>query len=71
MIHFQACHSFTPNSQFGKLDHARFGLIMAVWALEDLKPHEEILVSYNYAVATAPQWYQVKLLTFSWFRAYN
>ena len=59
----KTCHSFNPNSCFAQCWHPRFGLIMSVVAKRDISPGEEIFVSYNYSLATAPSWYQVM-----WFR---
>ena len=41
----QACHSFTPNSTFASLYHPRFGKIMSIVAMRDLRAGEEVLVS--------------------------
>ena len=40
----QACHSFSPNSKFNRLEHPRFGKIMAIFAKEDIEKDEEIFV---------------------------
>lgn len=36
----------------------RFGQIMSIVALRDIKVDEEILVNYNYDVKLAPEWYR-------------
>ena len=54
----KTCHSFTPNSGFAQFWHPRFGLIMSIVANRDIRAGEEIFVSYNYVIATAPEWYQ-------------
>ena len=36
----------------------RFGLIMSIVALRDIRAGEEILVNYNYDVKLAPEWYR-------------
>ena len=56
--YLQACHSFKPNSKFGRLDHPRFGKIMAIYATEDIDADVEIFVSYGYGMAGAPEWYR-------------
>ncbi|XP_023332051.1 uncharacterized protein LOC111704142 isoform X2 [Eurytemora carolleeae] len=53
----KACHSFSPNAGFYILEHPRFGKIMSIKALEDLRRGDEILVSYNYRMEGAPEWY--------------
>jgi len=60
----KACHSFTNNGSFNVLYHPRFGKIMAIFALSHIKKDEEIFVSYNYSIATAPAWYQQVWLTY-------
>ena len=54
----KACHSFKPNSGFRELAHPRFGRIMSIVAETNIERHQEILVSYNYRIHQAPQWYQ-------------
>ena len=54
----KACHSFEPNCRFGKCFHPRFGLIMALFAIRDIEPGEELLVNYRYPIRTAPAWYK-------------
>ena len=54
----KACHSFAPNSQFLDLYHPRFGQIMCIAAKTDIKRGEEVLVSYNYGLHLAPEWYR-------------
>ena len=54
----KTCHSFTPSCHFAQFWHPRFGLIMSVVADRDIKGGEELFVSYNYAIAQAPDWYQ-------------
>ena len=58
MFHVSVCHSFTPNACFQQLWHPRFGLIMSVRARTDIQQGEEILVSYNYSIGQAPDWYR-------------
>ena len=41
-----------------QLWHPRFGLIMSVRAITDIERGEEILVSYNYNIGQAPDWYR-------------
>ena len=53
----KSCHSFTSNSTFTEIFHPRFERIMAIVAKEDIPRHEEILVSYNYRMCHAPEWY--------------
>ena len=53
----KACHSFKPNANFVGIVHPRFGKIMSIIATEDIQHHEEVLVSYNYRMVHAPQWY--------------
>ena len=36
----------------------RFGQIMSIVALRDIRVDEEILVNYNYDVKLAPEWYR-------------
>ena len=56
----KACHSFEmKNAAFREFEHPRFGRIMSVVALRDIKRDEEVFVSYNYSVSHAPEWYQV------------
>ena len=67
----KACHSFTDkNSTFQEFEHPRFGRIMSVVAVKNIRQGEEIFVSYNYCVSMAPEWYQVLwfqfLLTRGW-----
>ena len=54
----KACHSFEPNARFDKFFNPRFGLIMAVFAEEDIPSGEEVLVNYRYPIRTAPAWYR-------------
>ena len=54
----KACHSFIPNAAFKELTHPRFGRIMSIVAEQDIPQHHEVLVSYNYRIHQAPQWYQ-------------
>ncbi len=54
----KACHSFTPNAGFCELHHPRFGSIMSVVAKRDIARGEEVLVSYNYSIHLAPDWYR-------------
>ncbi len=42
----KANHAFVPNARFVQLEHPRFGLIVAVRAVRDIKEGEE--VSYMY-----------------------
>ena len=53
----KTCHSFTPNSTFIEMNHPRFGKVMSVFAKEDIPCDEEVLVSYNYRLTQAPDWY--------------
>lgn len=55
----KACHSFKEkNSMFHDFEHPRFGEIMSIVALKNIRKDEEILVSYNYSLGCAPPWYQ-------------
>lgn len=54
----KACHSFRPNSGFREFAHPRFGRIMSIFAEKDIQRNEEVLVSYNYRIHQAPEWYQ-------------
>ena len=55
----KACHSFDEkNAAFQEFEHPRFGRIMSVVALRDIRADEEVFVSYNYSVSMAPEWYQ-------------
>ena len=56
----KACHTFgkRKNARFECLWHPRFGSIMSVVALKHILADEEILVSYNYDLRYAPEWYQ-------------
>jgi len=54
----KACHSFKPNAAFREYTHPRFGRIMSIVAEKDIPRHEEVLVSYNYRIHQAPEWYQ-------------
>ena len=47
------------NAAFREFEHPRFGRIMSVVALREIKRDEEVFVSYNYSVSHAPEWYQV------------
>ena len=53
----KTCHSFKSNSVFTQINHPRFGRIMAIVANDDIPCHGEILVSYNYRICQAPEWY--------------
>ena len=53
----KGCHSFNSNSAFSEICHPRFGRIMSIVAKEDIPCHGEILVSYNYRICHAPDWY--------------
>ena len=52
-------HSFSKaNSIFGQAFHPRFGKIRAVYALNIISKHEEVLVNYGYRIGTSvPNWY--------------
>ena len=39
-----------------EFEHPRFGVIMSVVALRDLRAGEEVFVSYNYCLGAAPPW---------------
>jgi len=55
----KACHDFAKkNAAFQEFEHPRFGCVMSVVALRDIKPGEEVFVSYNYCIGSAPPWYQ-------------
>jgi len=56
----KACHSFEPkrNAKFDNLWHPRFGRIMSIVALRDIRLGEEILVKYGYDLRIAPEWYK-------------
>jgi len=55
----KACHSFWgKNAMFYEFEHPRFGAIMSIIATKHIHKDEEILVSYNYNLGTAPPWYQ-------------
>ena len=55
----KACHHFQlRNSAFEEFEHPRFGRIMSVVAVKDIKEGEEIFVSYNYSLPLSPPWYQ-------------
>jgi hypothetical protein len=53
----KTCHSFSANSTFMEINHPRFGRVMSVVAKEDIACDEEVLVSYNYRISQAPNWY--------------
>ncbi|XP_071743457.1 uncharacterized protein [Lepeophtheirus salmonis] len=57
-IGHKCCHSFTPNSAFEEIYHPRFGHIMSVISVQDIRVGEEITVSYNYDLARSPVWYR-------------
>ncbi len=40
------------------LEHPRFGLIMSIKSLREIKADEEILVNYGMGMADAPMWYK-------------
>jgi len=54
----KANHSFTPNCKFSRLEHPRFGLIIAIRAIIDLEKGSEVLVNYGMQMAEAPVWYK-------------
>jgi len=55
----KACHDFAKkNAAFQEFEHPRFGCIMSVVALRDIEAGEEVFVSYNYCIGSAPPWYQ-------------
>ena len=55
-------HSFSPNTIFKLIETARFRVTVAIFAAKNIEKGEEILVSYNYELPTAPLWYK-KLYT--------
>jgi len=54
----KTCHSFHPNTNFNSFWHPKFGPCMSVITKRDIQPGEELFVSYNYQLETAPEWYQ-------------
>ena len=49
------------NSNFfrwARLEHPRFGLIVAIKAVRDLSEGEEVFVNYGMCMAEAPDWYK-------------
>lgn len=55
----KANHSFEPNAKYMSFYHPRFGNVMSVMAIWNIKKDEEILVDYGYAAhSKGPKWYQ-------------
>nr|ADD38189.1 Histone-lysine N-methyltransferase SETD7 [Lepeophtheirus salmonis] len=54
----KVCHSFTPNCDFDKYDHPRFGVILSVVSLREILEGEELTVDYKYDLNVAPSWYK-------------
>ena len=44
--------------RFSRLEHPRFGLIIAIRAIIDLEKGSEVLVNYGMQMAEAPVWYK-------------
>ena len=53
----KVCHSFNNNCRFAQFWHPRFGNIMSVVAITDIRAGEELSVCYNYKLESAPTWY--------------
>jgi len=57
-------HDFKPNSKYLRTyDSARFGLVMALKTLRDVKKGEEFLVDYQYTYNQGPKWYKELLIS--------
>ena len=44
--------------RWSRLEHPRFGLIIAIRAIIDMKKGSEVLVNYGMQMAEAPVWYK-------------
>ena len=50
--------SIFPVYRWSRLEHPRFGLIIAIRAIIDMKKGSEVLVNYGMQMAEAPVWYK-------------
>ena len=58
----QASHSFRPNCELDLFEHPRFGLVLCLAALRDVRRGEELQLHYGrdggvgFDLARAPRW---------------